>query len=174
MKLMTHIWLVFIVINIAGCAIESRQLDTLKRQFFERETVPETTQWIAIYMGGRTVLQPLIGEGEILFITDQSDFVEFDGWSIRQVGGFDQFDKPLRIVDVDGERHFVSQGRVMAIHQCGPWASREIANGAKFEQVCSGAQGYTNSILVDSLGRIVRIEQHIGQSANALILQLID
>jgi hypothetical protein len=174
MKLSAHIWRLFIVINIAGCAIESRQLDTLKRQFFERETVPETTHWIATYMGGRTVLQPLVGEGKILFINDQSDYVEFDGWSIRQVVGFDQFDKPLRIVDVDGERRFVSQGRVMAIHQCGPWASREISDGVKFEQVCRGAQAYTNSILVDSLGRIVRIEQHTGESANTFALQLIE
>ena len=174
MKSTARIWLVLIVISIAGCAIESRQLDTLKRQFFEKKTVPKTTQWIAIFMGGRTVLQSLRGEKKILFVNDQSDYVEFDGWSIRQVGGFDQFNKPLRIIDVGGERRFVSQGRIVAIHQCGSWESREIADGAKFEQVCKGAQAYTNSILVDSLGRIVRIEQHIGQSANALILQLID
>ena len=174
MKLNAHIWRLLIVMNIAGCAIESRQLDTLKRQFFERDAVPETSHWVAIYMGGRTVLQPLVGEVKILFINDQSDYVEFDGWSIRQIAGFDQFDKPLRIVDVDGERRFVSQGRVMAIHQCGPWASREIAAGAKFEQVCRGPQAYTNSILVDSLGRIVRIEQHTGKSANTFALQLIE
>lgn len=174
MKLNAHIWRLLIVMNIAGCAIESRQLDTLKRQFFERDAVPETSHWVAIYMGGRTVLQPLVGEVKILFINDQSDYVEFDGWSIRQIAGFDQFDKPLRIVDVDGERRFVSQGRVMAIHQCGPWASREIAAGAKFEQVCRGPQAYTNSILVDSLGRIVRIEQHTGERANTFALQLIE
>tara|TARA_B100000768_G_scaffold50473_1_gene49238 strand:- start:270 stop:581 length:312 start_codon:yes stop_codon:yes gene_type:complete len=103
MKLTAHIGLVFIVINIAGCAIESRQLDTLKKQFFESETVPEKTHWILSFMGGRTVLQPLIGAGKTLFFNDQSDYIEFDGWSIRQVGGFDQFDKLLRIVDVDGE-----------------------------------------------------------------------
>ena len=62
----------------------------------------------------------------------------------------------------------------MAIHQCGPWTSREIADGATFEQVCIGPQAYTNSILVDSLGRIVRIDQHTGESANAFILQLIE
>ena len=174
MKLTAHIWLVFMVINIAGCAIESRQLDALKRQFFETDTVPETTHWIAIYMGGRTELQSLVGEGKILFINDQSDYVEFDGWSIREIAGFDQFDKPLRIVDVDDERRFVSQGRVMAIHQCGPWASREIAAGAKFEQVCRGPQAYTNSILVDSLGRIVRIEQYTGERANTFALQLVE
>ena len=174
MKLMAHIWLVLIVINIAGCAIESRQLDSLKRQFFEKKNVPEMPQWIATFMGRRTVLQPLIGEGKILFTNDQSDYVEFDGWSIRQVGGFDQFNKPLRIVDVDGERSFVVARRIKAIHQCGPWASREIADGVKFEQVCKGAQAYTNSILVDSLGRIVRIEQHTGERTNAFILQLIE
>lgn len=174
MKLTAHIWLVLIVINVAGCAIESRQLDSLKRQFFDKKIVPETTHWISTYMGRRTVLQPLIGEGKILFINDQSDYIEFDGWSIRQVGGFDQFNKPLRIVDVDGERRFVVAGQIKAIHQCGPWASREIADGVKFEQVCKGAQAYTNSILVDSLGRIVRIDQHTGDSANAFILQLIE
>ena len=42
------------------------------------------------------------------------------------------------------------------------------ADGVKFEQVCRGAQAYTNSILVDSLGRIVRIEQHTGESANSI------
>jgi hypothetical protein len=173
MKSTAHICLVLIVISIAGCAIESRQLDTLTRQFFEKKTVPKTTQWVAIFMGGRTVLQPLIGEGKILFVNDQSDYVEFDGWSIRQVGGFDQFNKPLRIIDVGGERRFVVAGRIRAIHQCGPWASREIADGVKFEQVCKGAQAYTNSILVDSLGRIVRIEQHTGKSSKAFILQLI-
>ena len=174
MKLTAHIWLVLIVINVAGCAIESRQLGSLKRQFFDKKTVPETTHWIATYLGRRTVLQPLIGEGKILFINDQSDYVEFDGWSIRQVGGFDQFNKPLRIVDVDSERSFVVAGRIKAIHQCGPWASREIADGVKFQQVCNGAQAYTNSILVDNLVRIVRIEQHTGDGANAFILQLIE
>jgi len=62
----------------------------------------------------------------------------------------------------------------VAIHQCGPWTSRKIADGAKFGQVCIGAQAYTNSILVDSLGRIVRIKQRTDESTNAFALQLIE
>lgn len=174
MRWNVYLCVFLIVAGTAGCAIESRQLNALQSLFYEQSTAPETGRWDAFFMGQRTAMQALIGERKILFVSDQSDYVEFDGWSIRQVGGFGRFNKPLRILDTDGERRFVVEGRIRAINQCLPWARRESADEVMFEQACKGAQAYTNTILVDSLGRIIRIEQYTGEGASAFILQLIE
>ena len=59
-----------------------------------------------------------------------------------------------------------------AVHTCEPWVNIHADTYTQFLQSCAGERGYTNTILVDSLGRIISIEQVLDDSGNILSLQL--
>lgn len=172
MKLTMSFFMIPVFLNLASCAIESRQLKTLQTLLFDEQQTSSVSNWKATFSGYRASLQPLVGEGNMLFVNTQSDFIEFDGWSIRQVSGFQHFEKSISITDIDDERRFTLGNNIVAVHYCNAWIKREVDAGVSFAQQCVGTETYTNSILVDNLGRIVHIRQRIDGSANTLHLSL--
>ena len=63
-------------------------------------------------------------------------------------------------------------GQIKAVHTCEPWVNMHVDTHTQFLQSCAGQRDYTNTILVDSLGRIISIKQVLDHSGNILSLQL--
>ena len=157
---------------LAGCIIESRQLKALKA-FVSRPAVDLSSHlWELRFSGYHALVNAVEKDGRTFFVNENSDFLEFDGWMIIEVQGLRQFFRPWKIVDVEDQRNFYTAGQVRVKHQCESWNQRKDDQSTIFSQTCLSQQSYTNTVLVDSLGRISHIKQVIDDSGNFLSLRL--
>ena len=161
--------LLFLVVS--GCAIESRQLQALRQLFSESEVDLSLHLWELEFAGYSALVNAVVAEGKTFFVNESSDLVEFNGWVITQARGLRRFQKPWEIFDDGKDRYYRSAGQVKAVHVCEPWINEKDDKFTRFLQSCTGEQGYTNTILVDSLGRITGIKQVIDDSSNILSLR---
>ena len=128
--------------------------------------------WELKFAGYEGLVNAVVTDGRTFFVNEDSDFLEFDGWMIVEVQGLRQFFRPWKIVDVKDQRNFYAAGQIRVAHKCDPWEQRKVDQETIFSQSCLSQQGYTNTILVDSLGRISHIKQVIDDSGNFLSLRL--
>ena len=163
---------VIVFVFLSSCAIESRQLQALRELFSESAVDLSTHVWELEFAGHNALVSAVVSEGKTFFVNDNSDFLEFDGWVITQARGLGRFKRPWIIFDEGNKRHLRSAGQVKAVHVCEPWTNKQDGEFARFLQSCTDGQGYTNTILVDSLGRITSIKQVIDDSRNVLSLRL--
>ena len=163
---------VILFLFLSSCAIESSQLQALRELLSESEIDLSAHVWELEFAGHNALVSAVVSEGKTFFVNDRLDFLEFDGWIITQARGLGRFQRPWKIFDEGNERYLRSAGQVKAVHVCEPWINKQDGKFTRFLQSCTDGQGYTNTILVDSLGRITSIKQVIDDSRNFLSLRL--
>ena len=149
-------------------------MQALRQLFAESEVDLSLHLWELEFAGHRALVSAVVAEGKTFFVNDNSDLLVFDGWVITQARGLRRFQRPWIIFDDGEERYFRSAGQVRAVHVCEPWISIQDNKVTRFLQSCTGDRGYTNTILVDSLGRITDIQQVIDDNRNILSLRLLE
>jgi hypothetical protein len=165
-----------LLITLSGCQyvkVQSLQMNGLISAFYPdsgSDSLPATS-WAVQYGGVTAAVQPLAADGLTAFINDR-DAILFDGWTITKVIGLKSFRPAWEINDLGRERTFNVNGQVVAVHQCDPWVEIDSDVGVRFEQQCMGSQAYTNTILVDSLGKITHISQVVDSTFMLLKLDL--
>ena len=172
MKIGCKILLVALFLCSGGCVIESRQLQTLRQLFFEPDAELSAHVWEVEFAGYSALVTPVVADGKTFFVNDSSDLLKFNGWIITEAKGLKRFERSWVIFDEGKERHFSYMGQIKAVHTCEPWVNIYADTYTQFLQSCTGERDYTNTILVDSLGRIISIEQVLDDSGNNLSLQL--
>ena len=171
-------WIVVIslLITISGCQfvkVQSLQMNGLVSAFYsdsDSDSLP-AAGWAVQYGGVTATVQALAADELTAFINDR-DAILFDGWTITKVIGLKSFKPAWEIQDFGRERTFNVNGQVVAVHQCDPWVEIDSDEGVRFEQQCIGSQAYTNTILVDSLGKITHISQVVDSTFMLLKLDL--
>jgi hypothetical protein len=170
MRVITLGW----ILLLSGCQyfeVQSGQLSSLLTAFTpESEALPDS-RWSVEFGGYSAAVQPVITDDATVFVNNL-DAISFDGWSIIKVSGLNSFIPAWEIQDSGNERAFVVDGRVVAKHRCDSWLKYDTETGVRFEQQCIGKQGYTNTILVGSLGQITDIQQVVDSSLMVLRLRL--
>jgi hypothetical protein len=159
---------------VSGCqyvAVQSSQLSAVISLFSSDSKVLSDSLWAVEYGGYAAAMQPVTLDSSTVFVNDM-DSISFDGWRITKVSGLNSFTPAWEIYDSGSERSFAVNGQVVAIHQCDPWLKKSVVIGLRFEQHCIGGNAYTNTILVDTLGRITDIEQVVDSSLMVLRLRL--
>ena len=171
-----RIFFLSILITLGGCQyvkVQSLQMNGLVSAFYpdsDSDSLP-AAGWSVQYGGVTATVQPLAADELTAFLNDR-DAILFDGWAITKVIGFKSFRPAWEIQDLGRERTFKVNGQVMAVHQCDPWLEIDSEDGVRFEQQCMGSQAYTNTILVDSLGKITHISQVVDSTFMLLKLEL--
>ena len=161
---------------LSGCQyfeVQSSQLSSIITAFTPDSKALPDSRWSVEYGGYSAAVQPVITDDATVFVNNL-DAISFDGWRIIKVSGLSSFIPAWEIQDSGNERAFIVDGRVVAKHQCDPWLRYDTEGGVRFEQQCTGKQGYTNTILVGSLGQITDIDQVVDSSLMVLRLRLND
>ena len=172
MKIGYKILVVALFLCSGGCVIESRQLQTLRQLFLEPNAELSPHVWEVEFAGYSALVTPVVADGKTFFVNDSSDLLKFNGWIITEAKGLRRFERSWAIFDEGKERHFSYLGQIKAVHTCEPWVNIHADTYTQFLQSCTGERDYTNTILVDSLGRIISIKQVLDDSGNFLSLQL--
>jgi len=172
MKIGCKILVVALFLCSGGCVIESTQLQTLRQLFLEPDAELSPHVWEVEFAGYSALVTPVVADGKTFFVNDNSDLLKFNGWIITEAKGLKRFERSWAIFDEGKERHFSYLGQIKAVHTCEPWVNIHADTYTQFLQSCAGERGYTNTILVDSLGRIISIEQVLDDSGNILSLRL--
>ena len=172
MKIGYKILVVALFLCSGGCVIESRQLQTLRQLFLEPNAELSPHVWEVEFAGYSALVTPVVADGKTVFVNDSSDLLKFNGWIITEAKGLRRFERSWAIFDEGKERHFSYLGQIKAVHTCEPWVNIHADTYTQFLQSCTGERDYTNTILVDSLGRIISIKQVLDDSGNFLSLQL--
>ena len=169
-----------LLIMLSGCQyvkVQSLQMNGLVSAFYsdsdsdsDSDSLP-AAGWAVQYGGVTATVQALAADELTAFINDR-DAILFDGWTITKVIGLKSFRPAWEIQDLGRERTFNVNGQVVAVHTCDPWVEIDSDEGVRFEQQCMGSQAYTNTILVDSLGRITHISQVVDSTFMLLKLDL--
>ena len=165
-----------LLIALSGCQyvkVQSLQMNGLVSAFYpdsDSDSLP-AAGWAVQYGGVTATVQALAADELTAFINDR-DAILFDGWTITKVIGLKSFRPAWEIQDLGRERTFNVNGQVVAVHQCDPWVEIDSEDGVRFEQQCMGSQAYTNTILVDSLGKITHISQVVDSTFMLLKLDL--
>ena len=172
MKIGCKILLLALFLCLGGCVIESTQLQTLRQLFLEPDAELSPHVWEVEFAGYSALVTPVVADGKTFFVNDNSDLLQFNGWIITEAKGLKRFERSWLIFDEGKERHFSYLGQIKAVHTCEPWVNIHADTYTQFLQSCTGERDYTNTILVDSLGRIISIKQVLDDSGNFLSLQL--
>ena len=172
MKIGCKIFLLALFLCLGGCVIESTQLQTLRQLFLEPDAELSPHVWEVEFAGYSALVTPVVADGKTFFVNDNSDLLKFNGWIITEAKGLKRFERSWAIFDEGKERHFSYLGQIKAVHTCEPWVNIHADTYTQFLQSCTGERDYTNTILVDSLGRIISIKQVLDDSGNFLSLQL--
>ena len=165
-----------LLITLSGCQyvkVQSLQMNGLVSAFYpdsDSDSLP-AAGWSVQYGGVTATVRPLAAGALTAFVNDR-DAILFDGWTITKVIGLKSFRPAWEIQDLGRERTFNVNGQVVAVHQCDPWLEINSDMGVRFEQQCIGSQAYTNTILVDSLGKITHISQVVDSTFMLLKLEL--
>ena len=162
------------LIMLSGCQyvkVQSLQMSGLVSAFYPDSDSLPAAGWSVQYGGVTASVQPLAADALTAFLNDR-DAILFDGWTITKVIGLKSFRPAWEIRDLGSERTFNVNGQVVAVHQCDPWVEIDSDDGVRFEQQCMATSAYTNTILVDSLGKITHIEQVVDSSLMVLSLRL--
>jgi hypothetical protein len=167
-----------LLITLSGCQyvkVQSLQMNGLVSAFYsdsdsDSDSLP-AAGWAVQYGGVTATVQALAADGLTVFINDR-DAILFDGWTITKVIGLKSFRPAWEIEDLGRERTFNVNGQVVAVHTCDPWVELDSDEGVRFEQHCMGSQAYTNTILVDILGKITHISQVVDSTFMLLKLEL--
>ena len=173
---LTRIVVLSLLITLSGCQyvkVQSLQMNGLVSAFYpdsDSDSLP-AAGWSVQYGGVTATVQALAADELTAFLNDR-DAILFDGWTITKVIGLKSFRPAWEIQDVGRERTFNVNGQVVAVHQCDPWVEIDSDEGVRFEQQCMGSQAYTNTILVDSLGKITHISQVVDSTFMLLKLEL--
>ena len=163
-----------LLISLSGCQyvkVQSLQINGLVSTFYPDSDSLSAAGWSVQYGGVTATVQPLAADELTAFLNDR-DAILFDGWTIIKVVGLKSFRPAWEIQDSGRERTFNVNGQVVAVHQCGTWVESRTEAGVRFEQQCMGSQAYTNTILVDSLGKITHISQVVDSTFMLLKLEL--
>ena len=165
-----------LLITLSGCQyvkVQSLQMNGLVSAFYpdsDSDSLP-AAGWAVQYGGVTATVQPLAADALTAFVNDR-DAILFDGWTITKVIGLKSFRPAWEIQDLGRERTFNVNGQVVAVHQCEPWGEVDSDEGVRLEQQCMGSQAYTNTILVDSLGKITHISQVVDSTFMLLKLDI--
>jgi len=163
-----------LLITLSGCQyvkVQSLQMSGLVSAFYPDSDSLPATGWAVQYGGVTATVQALAADELTAFVNDR-DVILFDGWTITKVIGLKSFRPAWEIQDLGRERTFNVNGQVVAVHTCDPWVEIDSDDGVRFEQQCMGSQVYTNTILVDSLGKITHISQVVDSTFMLLKLNL--
>ncbi len=164
----------------SGCSVSFPQVDAVRAQFGADNqaslTVPRDAIWLASLGDQGQLLAAYQREGFILFANADSDGrVEFDGWLVRSVSGFDLGDLDrvtIESVGNDGPRTISSRTSEFAtVCQSWMWAPGAELSGT-WQQVCDGFG--PNIIMLNESGSIVLVDQVVTPSGDRLILQRYD
>ena len=164
----------------SGCSVSFPQIDALKAQFGDNSqaalTVPKDAIWLASFREQGQLLAAYQREGFILFANADSDGrVEFDGWLVRSVSGFDLGDLDrvtIESVGNDGPRTISSRTtEFTTVCQSWMWVPGAGLSGT-WQQVCDGFG--LNIIMLNESGSIVLVDQVVTPSGDRLILQRYD
>ena len=166
----TRFWWVLLVSTIlAGCSIQSSQLNAVMGLFSKPEVPFDGNSWSVEYGDYSAAVYPVTVDGGTVFSNQRGDVILFDGWTVREVTGLGHRLK-LGITNDGASRRYLYGSRFVAQHQCDKWQSEQQSGMIRFSEFCWGQSHYTNTIQVDAEGRISLIMQNIDGSGLYLSL----
>ena len=163
-------------IALAGCSLSFPQVDALRPQFSPSGegslTVPRDAIWLASLEGEGRLLAAYQREGFVLFANaDTEAEVTFDGWTVLSVKGFgDQTPSTFTVNASEGGIRSYTVGSQSASDTCSEWVWQPASElGGVWRQQCEESE--PNTIILNSAGAIVAIEQRVGPDGQRLVLK---
>ena len=150
-------WWVFgapiISLAMIGCTFHSHQLESLKAMLQPPQEFGTDFQWQVSVDGGTHQVYAIDNGNETLFSQVDVGLVRFDGWSISHVSGFGL--PQLVTVETTPGKRIYKVGSAKHVHVCAHWQRQ----GLIWVQACESPQKYNNTIHLNTLGHIIRIDQ---------------
>ena len=156
--------------TLAGCSIQSSQLNAVMGLFDQAEVPFDTNSWVVEFGDYNALVYPLAVDNGTLFSNQFGDVILFDGWTVREVSGLGHRLR-LGIADDGDARRYMYGNRFVAQHQCDAWQSEQQSGMIRFSEFCWGQSQYTNMIQVGDKGQISLIMQNIDGSNQCLTLR---
>ena len=156
-------WVLLVSTILAGCSIQSSQLNAVMGLFNKPEVPFDSNSWSVEYGDYSAAVYPVTVDGGTVFSNQRGDVILFDGWTVREVIGLGHRLK-LGITNDGASRRYLYGSRFVAQHQCDKWQSEQQSGMIRFSEFCWGQSQYTNIIQVDAEGRISLIMQNIDGS----------
>ena len=163
-------WVLLVSTILAGCSIQSSQLNAVMGLFNKPEIPFDSNSWSVEYGDYTAAVYPVTVDGGTVFSNQRGDVILFDGWTVREVTGLGHRLK-LGITNDGASRRYLYGSRFVAQHQCDKWQSEQQSGIIRFSEFCWGQSHYTNTIQVDAEGRISLIMQNIDGSGRYLSLR---
>ena len=171
MKLSLHSFQIFLIsIILSSCTITSSQLEAL----YGTESVSEDQNyfWNVNYDDTNyTVISVLLPNGT-LFADKLGNSIYFDGWSIQSIVGFGDFSGELEFQETDIGQFELNYEKVLTGAECSKWKEFRQNNQKVFIQTCD--DGFTNELIINNLGEIIKIEQFLVPYKKKITLTKID
>jgi hypothetical protein len=162
--------LVPIALILAGCSVQSSQLNAVLGMFDKASAPFDENSWVVEFADYSATVYPVTVDQGTLFSNQLGDVILFDGWAVREVSGLGRRLK-RRVVDNDAARRYMYGNRFVAQHQCDAWQSEQQSGMIRYRQVCWGRSQYTNMIQVNAAGQISLVRQIIDGSDQYLTLR---
>ena len=156
-------WVLLVSTILAGCSIQSSQLNAVMGLFNKPEVPFGSNSWSVEYGDYSAAIYPVTVDGGTVFSNQRGDVILFDGWTVREVTGLGRRLK-LGITNDGASRRYMFGNRFVAQHQCDKWQSEQQSGILRFSEFCWGQSQYTNIIQVDAKGSISLILQNIDGS----------
>ncbi|MDA7853811.1 hypothetical protein N9A54_02090 [Porticoccaceae bacterium] len=156
-------WVLLVSTILAGCSIQSSQLNAVIGLFNKPEVPFDRNSWSIEYGDYIAAVYPVTVDGGTVFSNQRGDVILFDGWTVREVTGLGHRLK-LGIINDGASRRYMFGSRFVAQHQCDKWQSEQLSGIVRFSEFCWGQGQYTNIIQVDAEGSISLIMQNIDGS----------
>jgi hypothetical protein len=158
-------------VALSGCTVsvpQAQAVSNIIAGIFASDE-PAVDQWEARVGDEVRYLTPVVAPSGIVFAREVNDAVQFDGWNITSVVGFNQ--RSALAIKVEGKTRFYSTRRRVVPVECGEWSYDAIESGAQWAQACGDDGAHMNFIFLDTNGRIIRISQVIDAGGTRIELR---
>lgn len=160
--------------SLSACTLSVPQVERLYESasaaFTKKSSQDDDNIWTAETNAQGRVVSLYQRDGMFVFVSEEQDFIAFDGWVVRSVSGFG-LPSTKDIIDENGLRTFVSRGgSTGGSVKCGAWRPDQTDVTLYWRQTCAQLSE-DNVITVDATGNVVSIRQVIGSQGEELVLK---
>lgn len=162
---------------LPSCTLAVPQLDGLLSILGDAEAVKATNpntnlQWTAQVNGtGRLMNLYALEAGGFIFVSEEGDLINFDGWVVTMVKGFNLPER-TSIQDTGNTRTISERKRLDVVLRCDDWRAVISEGQKRWKQTCGGLSE-DNEIVLGESGDVIQIQQVISSAGSKVLLRKI-
>ncbi len=162
-----------LIIFLNGCSYSSKQYSDWfgDKSIKKFEDLNENMWTFVENEKNYELLAVSVNSDKSIFADRDGRYVLFDGWTIKEKGGFENRSAKILVLEDNGFFLVKKNGITKYRYKCSDWIKKESNNETFFIQDCVGRYNVTNQIIVDGKGFISEITQGMTDKNNVWTLR---